>query len=160
MYGIYANIWGILMVNVSMYIYIYHTSILWVMIHNDTTWYYWMRMIMKEIDGNSDCLGNIWFRRESYTQRLIFVMDHYLINIHWRKCKMHAHITLLETWSLWWNQPTWIIHEIRHQVYRYLISNSLNPINTTLFDGLCNPQTVLHRKSNMNGFVTLNQFGK
>jgi hypothetical protein len=29
MYGIYANIWGILMVNVTPYIYIYHTWILW-----------------------------------------------------------------------------------------------------------------------------------
>ena len=31
MYGIYANIWGILMVNVTIYIYIYHTWILWVL---------------------------------------------------------------------------------------------------------------------------------
>ena len=32
MYGIYANIWGIFMVNVTIYIYIYHTWILWVLV--------------------------------------------------------------------------------------------------------------------------------
>jgi hypothetical protein len=45
MYGIYANIWGILMVNVTIYIHIWHTWILWGM-----TW----RCLLMDLDRDTD----------------------------------------------------------------------------------------------------------